>query len=87
MPGCVISCTPLAAALTFYATVACGQQRASLDEITLPPGFSIDIYAEGLSNPRSMVLAPNGQYELAYRMQMSVPEMADRTTSSGIRYT
>ena len=51
---------PLAAVMALYATAAFGQQPASLDQITLPPGFSIDIYAEGLSNPRSMVLAPNG---------------------------
>lgn len=52
--------SPLAAVLALYATGACAQQPASLDRITLPPGFSIEIYAEGLSNPRSMVLAPNG---------------------------
>ena len=51
---------PLAAVLALFATGACGQERASLDRITLPPGFSIDIYVEGLSNPRSMALGPNG---------------------------
>ena len=51
---------PLSAVMAMYATGAWGQQQASLDQITLPPGFSIDIYAEALSNPRSMALAPNG---------------------------
>ena len=50
----------LAAAMALYTTAASGQQRVSLDEITLPPGFSIDIYVDGLSNPRSMALSPNG---------------------------
>ena len=52
--------TPLAAVMTLYVTGAYGQGSASLDRITLPPGFSIDIYVEGLSNPRSMALSPNG---------------------------
>ena len=52
--------TPLAAAMAVYATGACAQQPASLDQITLPPGFSIEVYAEGMSNPRSMALSPNG---------------------------
>jgi glucose/arabinose dehydrogenase len=51
---------PLAAVLAFYATGAGGQERASLDRIKLPPGFSINIYVEGLSNPRSMALGPDG---------------------------
>ena len=51
---------PLAAVMVLYATGACGQQPASLDRITLPPGFSIDIYVDGLSTPRSMALGPNG---------------------------
>jgi glucose/arabinose dehydrogenase len=51
---------PLAAALVFSATAACGQQAPSLDRISLPPGFTIEVYAEGLSNPRSMTLTPNG---------------------------
>ena len=52
--------TPLAAVMTLHATGAYGQRSASLDRITLPPGFSIDIYVEGLSSPRSMALSPNG---------------------------
>lgn len=31
-----------------------------LDRLTLPPGFSIEVYAEGLQNPRSMVRSPGG---------------------------
>ena len=51
---------PLVAVMALYATAACGQQPAAVDRITLPPGFSIDVYVEGLSNPRSMALGPNG---------------------------
>ena len=31
-----------------------------LEKIELPPGFSIDLYAAGVDNARSMVLSPNG---------------------------
>jgi glucose/arabinose dehydrogenase len=55
-----ISNGPLAAAIALCATAACGQQTPSLDRINLPPGFTIEVYAEGLSNPRSMNLTPNG---------------------------
>ena len=55
-----ISNGPLAAAMALCATAACGQQTPSLDRIDLPPGFTIEVYAEGLSNPRSMNLTPNG---------------------------
>ena len=51
---------PLGAVMMVSATAACGQQAPSLDRISLPPGFRIEIYAEGLSNPRSMHLSPNG---------------------------
>ena len=37
-----------------------GAQPSPLERINLPEGFSIDVYAEGLANPRSMVLSPNG---------------------------
>ncbi len=37
-----------------------GQQTGQLNEVTLPDGFTIELYAAGLENPRSMVLAPNG---------------------------
>lgn len=35
-------------------------EETFLDGISLPPGFSIEIYAEGLQNPRSMVRSPGG---------------------------
>ena len=63
-----------------YATGACGQQPASLDRISLPPGFSIDIYAEGLSNPRSMALSPNGTLFVGTR---EAPQNIARGGSAG----
>jgi glucose/arabinose dehydrogenase len=37
-----------------------GQSKVHLDQIKLPPGFKIDIYASGVTNARSMALSPNG---------------------------
>lgn len=35
-------------------------QPVALERLTLPAGFSIEVYAEGLEHPRSMVRSPNG---------------------------
>ena len=70
----------LATLMALYATGACGQQPASLDRISLPPGFSIDIYAEGLSNPRSMALSPNGTLFVGTR---EAPQNIARGGSAG----
>lgn len=36
------------------------QTKLPLDTIQLPPGFAIEVYAEGVANARSMVRSPNG---------------------------
>ena len=56
-------------AILFSATSVQGQPGARLDQITLPPGFEIELYAEGLSNPRSMVLTPNGTLFVGSRIE------------------
>ncbi len=63
---------PLAAVMALYATGAGGQQAPSLDRISLPPGFSIEIYAEGLSAPRSMALSPNGTLFVGTRVSPAI---------------
>ena len=59
---------PLAAVVALYSTTVHGQQPVPLDRITLPPGFSVDIYAQGLTNPRSMALSPSGTLFVGTRM-------------------
>ena len=39
---------------------AAAAQEIPLDKITLPPGFSIAVYASGVPNARSMALSPTG---------------------------
>ncbi len=75
---------PLAAMLVLYSTTVYGQQPVPLERITLPPGFSIDIYAQGLSNPRSMALSPNGTLFVGTRM--SPQAIARGEPDSGLVY-
>ena len=37
-----------------------GQTDIPLGSLSLPEGFSIEVYADELNNPRSMVMTPNG---------------------------
>lgn len=48
--------------LLFFATLAVNYSYADLqlDQIELPPGFHIEIYAEGVENARQMVRGDNG---------------------------
>ncbi len=46
-----------------------GAQEVQLDRLQLPPGFRIEIYAEGLVSPRSMVRSPNGTLFVGTRMR------------------
>lgn len=68
-----------ARSLALAATVAAlpsgvqGQQLR-LDRVTLPPGFEIEIYAEGLVSPRSMTLSPNGTLFVGTRMNPAAIE-------------
>ena len=45
------------------------QSTVHLDQIKLPPGFKIDIYAAGVVNARSMVLSPNGTLFVGSRIE------------------
>ena len=37
-----------------------GQTDVQLESLTLPQGFTVEVYADGLDHPRSMVMTPNG---------------------------
>jgi glucose/arabinose dehydrogenase len=51
-------------------------------QLRLPPGFRINVYAQGLENPRSMVTAPNGDVYVAEREAGRVRLLRD-TTADG----
>jgi len=48
------------------------------EPITLPPGFGISVFAEGLSNPRMMTVGPDGQLYVAERGAGRIIRLPDR---------
>lgn len=50
----------LCIALCLFCSPAGSQQKLPLNEIRLPPGFSIEIYAGDVPNARQMALSPQG---------------------------
>ena len=48
-----------------------------LDKLTLPEGFKIDVYAEGVENARSMCLSPNGTLFVGTRGKGNVYALVD----------
>jgi len=49
-----------------------------LEQIKLPPGFRIEIYASGVPNARSMTLSPNGTLFVGTRTEGNVYAIVDR---------
>ena len=62
--------------------VVCGgaasAQEIPLDKITLPAGFSIEVYAPDVPNARSMALSPSGTLFVSTRQAGSVYAVLDR---------
>jgi glucose/arabinose dehydrogenase len=56
----------------------CGENGTGLACIELPPGFSIDYYAEGVEGARSMALSPNGTLFVGSREAGKVYAVLDR---------
>ena len=48
------------------------------DEVNLPPGFGVSVFAEGLKGPRMMTLGPDGQVYVAERGAGRVLRLPDR---------
>lgn len=60
----------------------CGENRTGLACIKLPPGFSIDYYAENIEGARSMALSPNGTLFVGSRDAGKVYAVLDRNNDS-----
>jgi glucose/arabinose dehydrogenase len=67
----------LAVVLTAAGLTLSARQDLPLDLIRLPPGFSIDVYASGVKNARSMALSPSGVLYVGTRMAGSVYALVD----------
>lgn len=55
-----------------------GAERLPLEAITLPPGFSISLYASDVPSARSMTLSPNGTLFVGTRTAGTVYAVLDR---------
>jgi glucose/arabinose dehydrogenase len=60
----------------------CGENGTGLACIKLPPGFSIDYYAENIEGARSMTLSPNGTLFVGSRDAGKVYAVLDRNNDS-----
>ncbi len=67
----------LAAAVLFSVAPVAQQPSLPLDRITLPAGFSIDVYATGVTNARAMALSPSGVLFVGSRSAGSVSAVVD----------
>ncbi len=65
-------------AVTLVCGGANGGQGLPLDQITLPPGFEIAIYASNVPNARSMALSPSGTLFVGTRTAGNVYAIVDR---------
>jgi glucose/arabinose dehydrogenase len=55
-----------------------GAGKVQLESITLPPGFRISLYADGVTNARSMALAPGGTVFVGSRSAGTVYALVDK---------
>ncbi len=62
--------------------VACAQSELDLSEIRLPPGFSIEIWSDQVSNARSLALGANGTVFAATRRDGRVFALIPRDDAS-----
>lgn len=69
----------LAACTALLASAACAQ-KLPLERLRLPPGFSIEVYAE-VPEARSLALGPDGIVFVATRREGSVSALVPRTGS------
>ena len=60
-----------------YAAVSAGAD-VPLDRLSLPPGFEIEVYIDGVDNARSMALGPDGTLYIGTRAKDRVYAVPDR---------
>ena len=72
------SLSVVAVGLALVCGGAAAAQEIPLDKITLPPGFSIEVYASGVPNARSMALSPTGTLFVSTRQRGDVYAVVDR---------
>ena len=78
--GCAGVLVPLAILVVtmLLASAAAVQKPLPLNTIKVPPGFRVDLYADGVENARSMALSPAGVLYIGTRTKGSVYAVVDR---------
>ena len=66
----VVTCSSVLLAQT-------GPSEPPLERLTLPPGFSIEVYAANVPNARQMALSPNGTLFVSTRRAGNVYAVVD----------
>jgi glucose/arabinose dehydrogenase len=74
----IVVCLLLSVTVTLFGVAASSSQRLPLDQIKLPPGFAIGLYASHVPNARSMSLSPNGTLFVGTRTAGNVYAIVDR---------
>src|SRR5215213_240161 len=78
MKSRIILSTALAITLSLSCSPAGSQEKLPLNEIRLPPGFAIEIYADNVPNARQMALSPNGTLYVGSLKEGKVYAVKDR---------
>src|SRR5215212_305794 len=87
MKSRIILSTALAIVVGLFCSPARSQEKLPLGEIRLPPGFTIEVYADNVPNARQMALSPNGVLYVGSRSEGKVYAVKDRkvhTIASGL---
>lgn len=75
--SCALIALCLSLALILCSSGCIGQQGAQLENIRLPDGFKIDVYADDVEDARSMALSPNGTLFVGSRSAGNVYAILD----------
>jgi glucose/arabinose dehydrogenase len=74
----IVSASLLVITCSLSCSGASGDRLLPLEQIRLPPGFTIRIYAREVANARSMALSPNGTLFVGTRQAGAVYAIVDR---------
>ena len=59
-------------------SIVCGAPRVGLDQLKVPAGFAVSVYADNIPDARSMTLAPDGTLFVGNRDKDKVYAVVDK---------
>ncbi len=78
---------PVAASTLVLLGSACVQASQSLDDIKLPPGFSIEVYSDQVPNARSLAMGAQGTLFVGTRTEGKVYALQTRESGEKVVHT